>query len=359
MRTFPSRSWIGLVAGIGALLALFVAVPISAVQAKPDIASLDTQEIEVSALALDQFNRADGSETRFGKLIWRGGLSLTSRSPYFGGISGIVLDRNGEQFLAISDAGLWIGGRIAYRGDQPANLVGVAIGPIKGLSGKSLTRNRDRDCEAIVSTGGYLGEGTLLTSYERNSRIGRHKIVDGGLGKTIELLTLPKGAKQLRGNGGLEAIAVLQAGPDKGKIVAFSEKRTDSDGNQLGWLIAGKRSRPLKLRNDGGFQVTDAAALPDGGILVLWRSFSWTTGVRMRLERIGVEALQSTGVIAGELLMAADGAHAIDNMEAVAVSVDEAGDQVITLVSDDNYSVLQRTLLLQFTLPAKTETAGE
>jgi hypothetical protein len=37
-------------------------------------------------------------------------------------------------------------------------------------------------------------------------------------------------------------------------------------------------------------------------------------------------------------------------MEGLAVHRDGAGALVLTLISDDNFSVLQRTLLLQFTL---------
>jgi hypothetical protein len=37
-------------------------------------------------------------------------------------------------------------------------------------------------------------------------------------------------------------------------------------------------------------------------------------------------------------------------MEGIDAHVTEAGDTVLTLVSDDNFSLLQRNLLLQFTL---------
>lgn len=352
-----SRPWPK--AGALAIIALALLLIAPVAHAKPDPSKLAVSAIEINAIALDQFGRDQTDEIRYGKLIWRGGLSLTSSSEHFGGLSGLVLDAAGERFLAISDAGVWLSGRIAYRGTRPANLVDVTIGPIRGLNGAPLGRGRDRDCEAITATGGSLGRGALLTSYERNARIGRHQLERGGLGKTIELLRLPKDAKRLRANGGLEAIAVVQAGPLKGQLVAFAEKRRDGDGHQIGWLLGGKTSRPLRLANADGFQVTDVAPLPDGGLVVLWRDFGWSTGVRMRLERVRPAALTDDGVIQGELLLAADGAANIDNMEAVAVSTDPAGDLVLTLLSDDNFSFLQRTLLLQFTLPKDDDTAAE
>ena len=40
--------------------------------------------------------------------------------------------------------------------------------------------------------------------------------------------------------------------------------------------------------------------------------------------------------------------YQIDNMEGLSVHVDSAGDAVLTLISDDNFSFIQRSLLLQF-----------
>ena len=42
--------------------------------------------------------------------------------------------------------------------------------------------------------------------------------------------------------------------------------------------------------------------------------------------------------------------HQIDNMEGLSVHRAADGALVLTLISDDNFSPLQRTLLLQFTL---------
>ena len=42
--------------------------------------------------------------------------------------------------------------------------------------------------------------------------------------------------------------------------------------------------------------------------------------------------------------------YQIDNMEGLSVHRAADGALVLTLISDDNFSMLQRTLLLQFTL---------
>jgi hypothetical protein len=50
------------------------------------------------------------------------------------------------------------------------------------------------------------------------------------------------------------------------------------------------------------------------------------------------------------MLLEADLGYEIDNMEGLSVHRGAAGETVLTLVSDDNFSIIQRTLLLQFTL---------
>jgi hypothetical protein len=55
-------------------------------------------------------------------------------------------------------------------------------------------------------------------------------------------------------------------------------------------------------------------------------------------------------LVDGPVLFEADLGYAIDNMEGLSVHRTASGETVLTLISDDNFSVLQRTLLLQFTL---------
>ena len=55
-------------------------------------------------------------------------------------------------------------------------------------------------------------------------------------------------------------------------------------------------------------------------------------------------------MVDGPVLFKADLGHEVDNMEGIDAHVTPEGETVLTLVSDDNFSLLQRTLLLQFTL---------
>ena len=59
---------------------------------------------------------------RFGALTFRGGMELTSSYPHFGGISAFRVDADGAKFLAVTDKGRWLRGRIVYEGTRPPAL---------------------------------------------------------------------------------------------------------------------------------------------------------------------------------------------------------------------------------------------
>jgi hypothetical protein len=70
----------------------------------------------------------------------------------------------------------------------------------------------------------------------------------------------------------------------------------------------------------------------------------------MRIRRIPLDRIKPDALIDGKPLIVADMAYQIDNMEGIAVHTNAAGETILTLVSDDNFSFLQRNLLLQFAL---------
>ena len=70
----------------------------------------------------------------------------------------------------------------------------------------------------------------------------------------------------------------------------------------------------------------------------------------MRLRRVAMSEVVPGAVLEGAILISADMGFQIDNMEGMSVHRSPSGETVLTLVSDDNFSRIQRTLLLQFTL---------
>ena len=65
---------------------------------------------------------------------------------------------------------------------------------------------------------------------------------------------------------------------------------------------------------------------------------------------LALSTLAPGAVVDGALLFEADLGYQIDNMEALGVHVAKDGTTILTMMSDDNFSMLQRTILLQFTL---------
>ena len=82
----------------------------------------------------------------------------------------------------------------------------------------------------------------------------------------------------MKANKGLEAVAILRAGPDKGSLVAFAENLPDAAGDHTGWLWVKGKPVEIHLTNPGDYDVTDAAGLPDGGLLVLERRYPLDRG---------------------------------------------------------------------------------
>ena len=83
---------------------------------------------------------------------------------------------------------------------------------------------------------------------------------------------------------------------------------------------------------------------------MLERRFSWTSGIAMRIRSVPLTAIKPNATVEGAEVVTADMGYQIDNMEGLSVHRAPDGALVLTLISDDNFSPLQRTVLLQFTL---------
>ena len=122
----------------------------------------------------------------------------------------------------------------------------------------------------------------------------------------------------------------------------------------MGWLgEADGTWRAFAYAVDGGYRPTGAAALPDGGVLVLERRFP-PLGVRLRFvrnESLTPAALRGSPVVKAEAVANFAPSMTMDNMEGVDVLVTGDGRRLVFLVSDDNFSALQSTLLMMFEWP--------
>jgi hypothetical protein len=344
----------GLLGGLAAGACVALARPAVA-QHEPNETLASVQPIEVGAQPIVHFERSRPDARRFGGLEFRGGLLLRSPEPHFGGWSGLATAADGSSLLAVSDAGAWLGAELAYRGSAPAGLTRTRIGPLLAVGGRQLRDKREQDAESVALVEGTLTRGTVLIGFERLHRIGRFPIRDGQVQAPSGYHRLPQEAVRMPANQGLEGLAVIQSGPLQGSLVAFAERFTRGSGYHTGWLWVRDAPHRIQLRDIDGFNVTDAAGLPDGGLLVLERYYRWTTGVKMRIRRLRPAEIAPGARLTGETVLEADSGFEIDNMEGMAVHRGPRGETVVTLISDDNFNrFLQRTVLLQFTLLGET-----
>jgi hypothetical protein len=302
--------------------------------------------IEVQAQPFSALEIRDPSRRQFGLLEFRGGLVLRSSYRNFGGISAIRVGADGSRFIAVNDKAWWLSGRIVYDGARPAGIADAEMAPVLGADGRPLAARGWYDTEAIAEDGGML-----YLALERVHQIVRFDYGRDGLAARGQPIAVPPAMRALPANKGIEALVFVPKGrPLGGTLIAIAERGLDKAGNMLGFLIGGPSPGGFTVRRSADFDPSDAALLPGGDLLLLERKFSWSGGLNVRLRRIALADIKPGALVDGAVLFEADLGYEIDNMEGLSVHRSAAGETVLTLVSDDNFSVLQRTLLLQFVL---------
>lgn len=300
--------------------------------------------IPVKSRLIENF-KVGSSQTRFGALEFVGGLELSSSSSFLGAMSAIRLAADRSRFLGVMDTGFWYAGRLER--DETGRAIGVedfAVSPILDRSGNASDEKWKFDAEGMVLRG-----DEVLVSFERRHRVDIYPAESpGGSRPTGSLpVLIPQG--EFRGNRGLEMIAVApDASQLSGAVVAISEKSLNASGDIYAAILTGPSKGVFFVKRDPPFDITDGDFLPNGDLLLLERRFSIAQGVGMRIRRIEGSRLGPGNLVDGETILEADYGYQIDNMEGLDVSTDEDGQIFITLVSDDNHSILQRNLILEF-----------
>jgi hypothetical protein len=303
-------------------------------------------KIEVTARPIPVFEPRDPARVAFGALTYRGGISLMSSHSEFGGISSIRVQADGQRFIAVTDKGRWLRGRITYDGTRPTGIADAEMAPVLGADGKPLAARGWYDTEALAEDG-----GTVWLGIERVHRIVKFDIGKYGLLARGDPIPVPPGIGRLPSNKGIECLVFV---PRRlalgGTLVAISERGLDKDGNIQGFLLGGPSAGEFSVKRIGSFDISDCAVTPGGNLLLLERSFSRLTGVGLRIRSVPLGGVRPGATIDGPVLIESDMGYQIDNMEGLSVHRAADGKLVLTLISDDNFSIIQRTILLQFTL---------
>lgn len=262
-------------------------------------------------------------------LFLRGTVSLNAGHDEFGGFSGLLI-RQGR-LVAVTDRGWWLEADLE---DSPTGLrPAVALfGPMRGEDGETFDKSGG-DAEALTGRG-----DKIVIGFEHDHRLMVH-LGQGQLGGTIR----DRAFEQLSTNKGIEMLATL---PD-GRLLATEER--PRGGHHRMFLVHGAGNVGMRLFPESGdFNVTGGDVGPDGRLYLLLRDYGQFTGVSIRVHRYDLGEDGFPVIASRREIAAFESESGIDNMEGLAVWLDGAGRTRLTLISDDNFNLIQRTLLMDF-----------
>ena len=304
--------------------------------------------VPIRATPIRSLSVTERDRTRFGALTFRSGLVLESELPAFGGFSGLWRSQDGQDLVALTDNSQWLTARVETDDEGRLSGLGEAVmAPLLFTDGRPFRHTRYYDTEGLAIAGGVA----YVTS-ERTHAVFRFDWSRAGVKARGRPVTLPMEARRrLPRNGGLEAIGVAPPRSSlAGALVAIAERsESGADAPTMGLILTGATRGTFRVARSENFDVTDLAFLPGGEILLLERSFSLLGGLAARIRRIPADAVRPGALVDGPAIFRSEPSQEMDNMEGMALHR-EGGETVITLISDDNFGALQRTLLLEFAL---------
>ncbi len=258
------------------------------------------------------------------------------RDEAFGGFSGIELSPDGREMIALSDrTTLWRG---EIRRDATDRILGVTVtsGPValRSSTGETLS-TRTGDSEGLARA----RDGSVYVSFEGLARVA-HYPTDGG---PAEKLPRPDAFKKMQNNSSLETLAI----DAEGTLYTLPERSGLLTRPFPVWRFRnGRWDQPFSIPRDGDWLAVDAAFGPDGRFYLLERDF-W--GLLGFLSRVRVFEIAGKTVTGGEVLIQTNaGVH--DNLEGLSVWRDRTGAIRLTMVSDDNFNLFQRTEIVEYIL---------
>ena len=277
----------------------------------------------------------DPTLEQVGSLQYRGGLDIPRMGENIGGLSGLRWEAESGRLLAITDDARWVWITPVEQGGRLTGIANVEIGNLLGVDGEALEGKLEGDSESLTRS----ALGGWLVGFERDHRVWRYPELtaypqDTALSPTTLFGTLDD-------NAGLEALA-----GDETEFLACIERPSGSEPANCilqfeGTDVLGRcdLSPPSALALLGGVP-TDADALSDGTFVILFRSYSPNDGSGAAIVTLAGDGTRRELVTLRPPLT-------VDNFEGLAVR-EEAGRTFLYIVSDDNFSSSQRTLLIKF-----------
>jgi hypothetical protein len=262
------------------------------------------------------------------RLTWR------VQDARFGGLSGLEILDGGNTLVAVSDRAAWVTAHLQRRGGRLTGIEMTGIGPLHAISGTPLG-GEDVDAEGLALD----REGRAWVSFEGFHRVRRYDSLDGPAAEVPGHRAFPA----LQNNSGLEALAV----DDRGTLYAIPERSGAlTRPFPVYRLRGGKWDQRLRVPRKGSFLVVDGDFGPDGRLYLLERDFRFPLGfaTRIRSFRAGPDRFDD------EQMLLETGIGELDNMEGIAAWRGRDGGTRVTLISDDNFLIFQRTMVVEYLL---------
>ncbi|MEP4035279.1 esterase-like activity of phytase family protein [Pseudophaeobacter sp.] len=263
-----------------------------------------------------------------GSYTWR------ASPDWFGGFSGLELSADGSQMVVLSDRAHLVRADIHRQNGEIASVSLHSAQHLRSSKGRRLL-GRIMDSEGLA----LAPDGSLFISFEGLSRVVHHQTE----ASRARVLPRPNDFRGLPLNKSLEALAI----DPQGRLYTLPEKVLNADGEIPVWRWNGASwSQPFALPRRGGFLPVGADFGPDGRFYLLERNFVFI-GFRSRLRRWDITDQGAKNEVT--LMESSTGVH--DNLEGLSVWRDPTGTLRATMVSDDNFKAIQRTELVEYTLP--------
>ena len=310
---------------LGALIALAgLAACAPAPSTLPAAPVAPGSSIAVQAVSVP-LNPEAADQTAIGGFEYAGGLQLSStETSRFHGLSDLMVDAEGR-LTAISDEGDLIEGQLLFEGDRLAGLTQVTLQPLAGLDGQPLPNKEMSDAEGLA----VLANGDRLVSFERQARVWLYP-ADGGTPRPA-----PSPEADFPLNGGLEALA-----PDPERGADAYVVGGEESGETWTCRIAAACTPGAKVNKGAEFGLVAMRRLPRDQSAYLLRASDPLRGSRIVLTITGPAGEVARMEMAKPLT--------VDNFEGVDFVPRPDGGYRVYILSADNFSASQRTLLLAF-----------
>jgi len=265
-------------------------------------------------------------------LAYAGGWHLTSDDPNVGGLSGLSLHPK-DHLLAISDSGAFVW--ISMADSTPSGY--AAISYMRDENGSPLSGKNAADSEGLE-----LIAGTALVSFERDNRVLAFDLANcGAAAKGVLVADIPSRPEGLNRaipeNQGAEALTLSSDGHlTAGLEIAINRQAA------LGTITPQKVSFSERIPRPQGGLLTGLDTDGDA-VYALFREYSPFTGNKSVITR-------QVGNAPPQTLATLKRPFPVDNFEGITVTNLPDGTVRLYIISDDNFSVRQRTLLLAFDL---------